>query len=63
MSRSADRESLVPELGDDLYLTSERADIGANRGNLSAVYVASLDSRDARLGHAEPVSDICLIQT
>ena len=62
-SLSADRESLVSEFGDDLDLASERPDIGANRGNLSAVYVASLDSRDTRLGHAEAISDICLIQT
>ena len=41
---SADREALVPELGNNLYLTSECPDIGTNGGNLSAVYVASLDS-------------------
>jgi hypothetical protein len=61
--RSADRESLVPELGDDLDLASERPDIGADGSNLGTIHVTSLNARDARLGHAEPVGDIGLIQT
>jgi hypothetical protein len=61
-SRSANRESLVSELGNDLHLTSEHPDTGTNRGNLSAVYVASLDSGDARLGHAEPIGGIGLVE-
>jgi hypothetical protein len=42
--------------------TSERPNIGTNRGYLGTVNVASLDSGDPRLRHTEPIGDIGLVE-